>query len=100
MITTPPTDRDNCFEEGDPTRLPGGMISVTSLWPHRGHPAQSLYDSNAPLLVKTERDAADCHLNTWFFQQVEQADVCLIEGHGCKNFHNNSFGEDRHVEKL
>lgn len=100
VITTPPMDWDNCFEGRDTTRFPGRVISVISLRPHRGHPAQSPYDSNAPLPVKTEHDAADCHLNTCFFQQVEQADVSLIKGHGCKNFCNNNFGENRHVEKL
>lgn len=39
--------------------LPGRIISVRTLWPHRGHPAQSPYDNDAPLPGKTESDAAD-----------------------------------------
>lgn len=96
VITTPPMDWDNCFEEGETTCLPGRMISVRSLWPHRGHPAQSLCDSDAPLPGKTERDAADRHLNMWGFLQVEQDGVSLIKGHSCKNFRNNNSGESRH----
>lgn len=64
-----------------------------------GHPAQSPYDSNKPLPEETVHDAADCP-PIHFFQQVKQADGSLMKGHGCKNFHNNNSGENRHVKRL
>jgi len=98
VVTTPLRDWDNCCEEGDSKvawKNEFSPITVGTL----GHPAQSLNDSNVPLQVKTQHDAADRHLNTWLFQQVEQA-FSLIKGHGSKNFCNNKFGKDRHVERL
>lgn len=96
VTASPAMGWDNCFEEGQATGWPGRMISVRSLWPHRGHPAQSPYDNDAPLPGKAERDAAGWHSNMWGFLQVEQGGVSPIKGHSCKNFHSNMSGESRH----